>query len=118
LALSGNDSSTGDGQGWTAEDEAEWTWALTNADPTTCIVIVGPAFGEQVESILPGTIEQAHKAWAWLSAISRPNTFVLDWWAVMNQHPDWWLSDGVHLATPESLQARYDLMAGAWAQCT
>jgi hypothetical protein len=116
LALSGNDSSMGSG-GWTDSDEAEWTWALNNADPSTCIVIIGPAFGEAVEAVLPGTIEQARLAQAWLAGITRPNTFVLDWWAVMDQHPEWWLSDGVHLTGGDSLAARYAFMQTGWAQC-
>lgn len=94
-ALGLNDISK-DRSGWTSEDEDTWSNLLVGQIPeTSCVVLVLPwvldFYGRPIEEM------EEMRQWTRDLAAAHPNMVVVDWKPVLEEHPEYSATDGVHI---------------------
>jgi hypothetical protein len=120
LAVGANDAAPWDG-GWTSEDVAHWAEVLDDVPSSTCVAVVLPGWGPQLD----GTpwaqgMEQMRTDARRLVAARRSTgarTFTVDWRPVVERHPDYIAPDGIHIAGTEAATALQGLYWHAVARC-
>ncbi len=95
------------GDGWTSADVDRFRTLINTVHSTSCVVLVLPGHGPNVEQYYSGWSAEIDKARADLTqlATQRPHTFTIDWQKVIDQHPEYLDEDSIHLPTPNKLPA-------------
>ena len=115
VALATNDAHPWRG-GWTSSDVTGFRRMMSTPHPSACVVLVLPGWGAGA-SIEHGYHMNLARSSLRRLATERPRTVVADWLAVVQAHPEYLRSDGIHLSGLAAWHARSALYWQGVAAC-
>jgi hypothetical protein len=121
VALGPNDAASWD-DGWNATDVARWRRLLTEPSPDTCVVVVLPGWGHHLDGTawaggMQAMRRTAERLVADRSASGEP-TVTVDWLPVVEAHPGYLASDGIHIRSRTAAAVRQALYWDGVARCS
>jgi hypothetical protein len=97
VALGTNDSHPVQGFGWNGDDANAFRTLMTSPHPSACVVVVLPGYGAGISPAWRTEMDEARGALNFLAIQRGGRTVVADWQPIVQAHPEYLLSDGVHL---------------------
>jgi hypothetical protein len=112
LALGSNDAATWKADwGWTAYDEAVWSWTIASIPTATKVVVILPWFNPEVDAKYPGVRTEVDQARAFIRGLPSSRVDVIrDWKPLFEDQKS---EDGIHIFTEDGIRFRHDITTGA-----